>query len=88
MLVIARRHSFSWALSRSRLAWMLGGLLALSEREREVGQLMLASCTTKEVARHLAISVEAVRAHNKHFYAKLGINSHSELFALFWQDGR
>ncbi|GAA0559614.1 response regulator transcription factor [Halomonas salifodinae] len=61
---------------------------ALTEREREVSQLMLAGCTTKEIARHLAISVETVRAHKKHLYAKLGINSQSELFALFWQDRR
>lgn len=61
---------------------------ALTEREREVSQLMLAGGSTKEIARHLAISVETVRAHKKHIYAKLGINSQSELFSLFWQARR
>ncbi|WP_419307413.1 response regulator transcription factor [Chromohalobacter israelensis] len=58
---------------------------ALTEREREVSQLMLGGSSTKEIARRLAISVETVRAHKKHLYAKLGINSQSELFSLFWQ---
>lgn len=49
---------------------------ALTEREREGSQLML------------AISLETVRAHNKHLYAKLSINSQSELFALVWQGRR
>ncbi|WP_280539957.1 LuxR family transcriptional regulator [Chromohalobacter sp. 11-W] len=58
---------------------------SLTEREREVSQLMLGGSSTKEIARRMAISVETVRAHKKHLYAKLGINSQSELFALFWQ---
>lgn len=58
---------------------------SLTDREREVSQLMLGGCSTKEIARRLNISVETVRAHKKHLYTKLGINSQSELFALFWQ---
>ncbi|WP_083627640.1 helix-turn-helix transcriptional regulator [Salinicola sp. MH3R3-1] len=58
---------------------------ALTEREREVSQLMLGGSSTKEIARRLAISIETVRAHKKHLYAKLGVNSQSELFSLFWQ---
>jgi len=61
---------------------------ALTEREREVSQLMLGGSSTKEIARRLAISVETVRAHKKHLYAKLGVNSQSELFSLFWQARR
>ncbi|PSJ44531.1 helix-turn-helix transcriptional regulator [Zobellella endophytica] len=60
-------------------------ITALTDREREVSQLMLGGCSTKEIARRLGISVETVRAHKKHLYAKLNINSQSELFALFWQ---
>lgn len=61
---------------------------ALTEREREISQLMLAGGSTKEIARRLSISVETVRAHKKHIYVKLGINSQSELFSLFWQARR
>ncbi|WP_322528286.1 helix-turn-helix transcriptional regulator [Salinicola sp. LHM] len=61
---------------------------ALTEREREVSQLMLGGSSTKEIARRLAISIETVRAHKKHLYAKLGVSSQSELFSLFWQARR
>lgn len=61
------------------------GGVTLTERENQVSQLMLAGCATKEIARRLLISIETVRAHKKHLYAKLGINSQSELFALFWR---
>ncbi len=56
----------------------------LTEREREVSQLMLSGCSTKVIARRLAISIETVRSHKKHLYHKLGVNTQSELFALFW----
>lgn len=60
----------------------------LTERERQVSRLMLGGCATREIARRLDISVETVRAHKKHLYAKLGIGSQSELFAVFWQSRR
>lgn len=60
----------------------------LTEREREVSQLMLGGSSTKEIARRLAISVETVRVHKKHLYAKLGINTQAELFSRFWQERR
>nr|WP_256346254.1 LuxR C-terminal-related transcriptional regulator [Serratia liquefaciens] len=63
----------------------LPGGAQLTERENQVSQLMLAGCSTKEIARRLQISIETVRAHKKHLYSKLGINTQSELFALFWR---
>ncbi|MFC3390270.1 helix-turn-helix transcriptional regulator [Aidingimonas halophila] len=56
----------------------------LTEREREVSQLMLSGCSTKGIARRLDISIETVRSHKKHLYHKLGVSTQSELFALFW----
>lgn len=56
---------------------------ALTARELEVARLMLSGCSSKEVARKLAISAETVKVHRKHIYAKLGIKSQSELFSLF-----
>tara|TARA_Y100001001_G_C8010767_1_gene309606 strand:+ start:2680 stop:3486 length:807 start_codon:yes stop_codon:yes gene_type:complete len=58
----------------------------LTDREREVSQLMLGGGSTKEIARRLSISVETVRVHKKHLYAKLGINTQAELFSRFWQE--
>ncbi|MFV3410992.1 response regulator transcription factor [Pseudomonas nitroreducens] len=57
----------------------------LTARELEVGRLMLSGCSSKEIARKLAISAETVKVHRKHMYAKLGIKSQSELFSLFLQ---
>ncbi|KAA8997408.1 helix-turn-helix transcriptional regulator [Affinibrenneria salicis] len=57
----------------------------LTERENEVMHLMLSGCSTKEISRRLAISIETVRAHKKHLYAKLKVKTQSALFALFWQ---
>ncbi|MBT8764574.1 helix-turn-helix transcriptional regulator [Metapseudomonas boanensis] len=55
----------------------------LTTRELEVGKLMLSGCSSKEIARKLAISAETVKVHRKHIYSKLGIKSQSELFSLF-----
>ncbi|MHC0025537.1 helix-turn-helix transcriptional regulator [Enterobacter vonholyi] len=60
-----------------------GGVL--TGREIEVTRLMLSGCSTKEIARRMSISVETVRAHKKHLYAKLKVKTQSELFLLFWQ---
>ena len=57
----------------------------LTLREVEIGQLMLGGFSSKSIASKLNISVETVRAHKKHIYAKLEINSQSELFAIFYQ---
>lgn len=57
----------------------------LTSREVEIGQLMLSGFSSKNIAAKLQISVETVRAHKKHIYAKLEINSQSELFAIFYQ---
>jgi DNA-binding CsgD family transcriptional regulator len=58
----------------------------LSARELEVGHLMLSGYSSKEIARRLGISVETIKVHRKHLYAKLNINSQHELFSLFMQD--
>lgn len=62
--------------------WMENTLTA---RELDVARLMLSGCSGKEIARKLSISTETVKVHRKHIYAKLGIKSQSELFALFLQ---
>ena len=46
---------------------------------------MLSGFSSKSIAAKLDISVETVRAHRKHIYNKLNINSQSELFAIFYQ---
>ena len=57
----------------------------LTVREVEISQLMLSGHLSKNIADALNISIETVRAHKKHIYTKLKINSQSELFAIFYQ---
>jgi hypothetical protein len=51
----------------------------------DVSRLMLGGYSSKGIAQKLAISVETVKAHKKHIYSKLGINSQSQLFSVFLQ---
>jgi len=47
----------------------------LSPREREVLQLMAEGLATKEVARHLVVSVKTVETHRAKIFSKLNIHS-------------
>ncbi|MBN3726283.1 helix-turn-helix transcriptional regulator [Burkholderia sp. Ac-20379] len=64
------------------------GHTPLTAREVEVVRLSLSGFSTRAISERLTISFETVRAHKKHIYAKLGVNSQSELFALFYEPGR
>ena len=59
------------------------GSSLLTERESQVINLVLHGHSTKTVAEKLSISVETVKLHRKHAYAKLEISSQAELFYLF-----
>jgi DNA-binding CsgD family transcriptional regulator len=59
------------------------GSSLLTQREKQVVHLILHGHTTKTVSEELNIVVETVKLHRKHAYAKLDINSQSELFYLF-----
>ncbi len=63
------------------------GRTALTAREIEVVRLGLSGFSTRAISERLEISFETVRAHKKHIYAKLGVSSQSELFALFYERG-
>lgn len=55
----------------------------LSIREREVAYLILKGHSTPSISLQLGISVTTVKTHRKNLYAKLGIATHYELFAMF-----
>ncbi len=59
------------------------GSSILTEREAQVINLVLHGHSTKTVAEKLTISMETVKLHRKHAYAKLEIGSQAELFYLF-----
>lgn len=59
------------------------GSSLLTERESQVINLVLHGHSTKTVAEKLSISMETVKLHRKHAYAKLEVSSQAELFYLF-----
>jgi DNA-binding CsgD family transcriptional regulator len=59
------------------------GSSLLTDRETQVINLVLHGHSTKSVAERLGISVETVKLHRKHAYAKLEVSSQAELFYLF-----
>ncbi|WP_322045946.1 helix-turn-helix transcriptional regulator [Paraburkholderia sp. J67] len=71
--------------SRFEAVTQQGGRTALTAREIEVVRQSLSGFSTRAIAERLEISFETVRAHKKHIYAKLGVSSQSELFALFYE---
>ena len=53
-----------------------GGLVdPLSERELDVLRLLASELDGPSIARELVVSLNTVRTHTKHIYAKLGVNS-------------
>jgi DNA-binding CsgD family transcriptional regulator len=59
------------------------GSSLLTEREAQVINMVLHGHSTKTLAEKLSISVETVKLHRKHAYAKLEVSSQAELFYLF-----
>ena len=59
------------------------GSSMLTERESQVINLVLHGHSTKTIAEKLSISMETVKLHRKHAYAKLEVSSQAELFYLF-----
>ena len=58
----------------------------LTEREKDVLQLMVKGYTYKKAGAALFISVETVRSHIKNIYEKLHVNSKSEAVAKVFND--
>ena len=59
------------------------GADVLTEREREISQLLLRGHSSKSVARELDIAPGTVMVHKRNLFAKLGISSQYQLFSLF-----
>ena len=55
----------------------------LTQREREITQLLLRGHSTKSVARVLNIAPGTVMVHKRNLFSKLGITSQYELFSRF-----
>jgi len=67
----------------NRLGDEAPGLPQLSPREREVLELLARGAAYKEIASHLALSLETIRMNVKHIYTKLHVHSRGEAVAKF-----
>ncbi len=47
----------------------------LSEREREVLQLLVSGASNQKIAQELVIALDTVKRHTKHIFAKLGVHN-------------
>ena len=91
---LLRRFWACYSRSRTRvpppddrvdLAFAAFGREVLSEREREVVQLILRGHSSESIGANLGISLGTVKTHRKNAYAKLGVCSQSELLSRFLQ---
>lgn len=62
-----------------------GGAL-LTDRERQITQLLLRGYSAKAAARQLDIAPGTVMVHKRNLFAKLGVTSQGELFSRFIDD--
>lgn len=62
------------------------GESVLTDRERQISQLLLRGHSSKSVARELDIAPGTVMVHKRNLFSKLGISSQYELFSLFIDD--
>ena len=58
----------------------------LTDRERQISQLLLRGHSSKSIARELDIAPGTVMVHKRNLFSKLGISSQYELFSLFIDD--
>ncbi len=58
------------------------GADVLTDRERQVSQLLLRGHSSKSIARELGIAPGTVMVHKRNLFFKLGISSQYELFSL------
>ncbi len=55
----------------------------LTQREKEILQLLIKGLSYKEIASNIFISLETLNSHIKNIYRKLDVHSRSELAARF-----
>ncbi len=68
---------------RAQLLPLLAHVYALTERERQVTELILSGLPTDEIAQRMSISRHTVRDHFKAIFTKAGVASRPELTARF-----
>lgn len=88
VLTLMRVAPSGAALAKNEKSPVDPELRALTEREREVLELVAGGATDKESATRLGVSVSAVKAHLANIYAKWRVRSRTEAAIKFTQAGR
>ena len=71
---------------RAQLASLIVDLYGLTEREREVTELLVRGLAIKEIATTLSMSLHTTRDHIKAVFAKFRVSSRPELTAKLFHD--
>jgi FixJ family two-component response regulator len=71
--------------ARMRMIEARGRLAALSDREREVLELLVEGGSNKRIARELSISPRTVEIHRANMMQKLGVKHVAEAVRLRWE---
>lgn len=79
VLIIARSHPRD-------AAPVLFAAYGLTEREREIVQLVRLGMSTARIARHIFVSPYTVQDHLKNVFAKVGVRTRGELLALIFRE--
>jgi len=66
----------------------VGGLAALTEREREILACAAAGRGNKEIADQLCVSLDTVKTHLHHVYHKLGVAGRVEAILLYLSENK
>lgn len=74
-------------LTRNRPAAEPAADSGLTEREREVVELIAAGLSQREIAAQLTISLKTVGAHTEHIFRKLGVHSRAQAVSVAYRDG-
>ena len=72
----------------SRRCGELAASHGLTEREKEVLEMLAAGASYQEVCQGLLVSMGTVKTHVRHVYAKLGVHSREEALELIRTAGR
>ena len=67
--------------------WMADNKSALTERELEIVRAVATGATNQQIARELTISVNTVKVHLKNIFAKLDIQSRTEVALYAVKEG-
>ena len=66
-------------LAKKVLKFILGEFFMITNREKEVLELLMLGKTNKEIAKELCITSHTVKAHLEHLYEKYKVHSRFEL---------